>query len=801
MIIKDYFINLSIFSLLVSAAIFIQVFTINFRKYLEKLSGGIIAVTLMFFSFPYMGFSYDLRVVPLILSFIYFGRIAGWITLISIIIMRIFYIGGYWEPPVIAYLGMGILFTSFKTYFKNLHPFKSASFYFSVFVGIKWLVGILFNTTLLYTGGLLYIALGLLIGLFLMEAYQRLYYLTQDLSKINRELKKSKKELIDTVHELQGGIFKFKKVGKHFIHTLCDGQFYYQNGFYSQQVVGKSLRTIDASIVPPHLVPQLMKYYLQAWEGREIIFELPWPNDKTIILIALRPIKRNGQVIEVVGSTVDITERKKVESELRATKELLESFIKHNLDAITISDREGHILQANKAYENIFGWSSQEIIGKRLPCVPDFLMEESFKNIQKILTNESVVTRLETVRQRNDGSLLDVSLTVSPILDVRGNVIALSAICRDISERKQAERERHRLHQQLRDSEMKYRALIEQATDAIYVVELNEDHAPSRFIEVNPVGCKRFGYSREELLSLSFPDVVPQDSRMIVRLLEKIKKGQTSFTLQDEYVFPTGKVITTEFSVRVFNLNGKKVFLSISRDITERLKTEELLRKSEKLAVVGQLATVMAHEINNPLTAMKGFMQLLKSTENENNQGYINIVSSEIERIESITTEFMAVAKPQMVKIQPNDISVLMDQVLMLLQPQAMMNNIKFRIDLNPGIPLISCEGNQLKQVFVNILKNAIESMPMGGEILIQLNILDNNQLSICFIDQGCGIPKERIPYLGEPFYSIKEEGIGLGLMICYKIIETHKGKVFIESEVNKGTIVEVTLPICTLQN
>ena len=92
----------------------------------------------------------------------------------------------------------------------------------------------------------------------------------------------------------------------------------------------------------------------------------------------------------------------------------------------------------------------------------------------------------------------------------------------------------------------------------------------------------------------------------------------------------------------------------------------------------------MAHEINNPLTAMKGFMQLLKLTENENNQGYINIVSSEIERIESITNEFMAVAKPQMVKIQLNDISVLIDQVLMLLQPQAMMNNIKIRIELKP---------------------------------------------------------------------------------------------------------------------
>lgn len=211
MIIKDYFINLSIFSLLVSAAIFIQVFLIHSRRYFEKFYGGIIAVTLMLFSFPYMGFSYDLRVVPLILSFIYFGRIAGWITLISIIIMRIFFIGGYWEPPVIAYLSMSVLFFTFKTYFKNLHPFKSASLYFSIFVGIKWLVGVLFNTTLLYTGGLLYIALGLLIGLFLMEAYQRLYYLTQDLSKMNRELKNPSKNLQIPYMSFKEGFLNLKK--------------------------------------------------------------------------------------------------------------------------------------------------------------------------------------------------------------------------------------------------------------------------------------------------------------------------------------------------------------------------------------------------------------------------------------------------------------------------------------------------------------------------------------------------------------------------------------------------------------
>lgn len=770
---------------------------------------GIIAAILMLFNFKHMGLFYDLRVVPLIISFIYFGRTAGWITLMFILFMRIFYLGGDWIPALIASLAIAIIYTLFKTYLKNIHPFKSVFLYLAVYIAIIHLVfGFFFPSIpliLLNIQGTLFISCGLLTGIFLMESYQKLYYLTQNLAKANESLLESKQELKDTVHELQGGIFKFKKLNGNFIHTLCDGQLFYRQGFYSEQVVGKSLLTIDSSIIPFHLVPRLLKYYQQAWDGEEVTFELPWPDNESIILFSLRPVKREGTVIEVVGSTVDITQRKNAENELKITKERLESFINHNVDAITIFDLDGHILQANKAYEKIFGWSEKETLGKKLPCVPDFLMNqtlECIKNIKDTNIKDPVITRFETVRQRKDKTLIDVSLTVSPILDLRGNVIALSGICRDISERKQAERELHQLHQQLKDSEMKYRALIEQATDAVYVVELNEDQLPTRFIEVNPVACKRFGCTREELLSMSFPSTIPQGSPMVTKLLEKIREGQTSFTLQDEYVFPTGKTITAEFSIRVFNLNGKNVFLSISRDITERLKTEELLRKSEKLAVVGQLATAIAHEINNPLTAIKGFMHLLKLSENKNSEHYIDILLSEIERIESITNEFMTLAKPQLLEIKTNDLNVLIKQVVMILQPQATMNNIQVTTEFTSDTSFILCEGNQLKQVFINILKNAIEATPMGEEILIQIEYVpDKHQVHIRFTDHGCGIEKERIPYLGEPFYSIKENGIGLGLMICYKIIEKHQGKILIESEVGKGTTVNITLPISTVEN
>lgn len=142
------------------------------------------------------------------------------------------------------------------------------------------------------------------------------------------------------------------------------------------------------------------------------------------------------------------------------------------------------------------------------------------------------------------------------------------------------------------------------------------------------------------------------------------------------------------------------------------------------------------------------------------------------------------------------NIQDLIDNTVELLSPQAHMNNIQFNFKVEGSEFYITCEKNQIKQVFLNIIKNGMESMKEGGEIDINLRKGTNNECIISFQDQGCGIPEDILPRLGEPFYSLKEKGTGLGLMICHKIIKQHRGTIDYKSIVEEGTLIEIRLPL-----
>lgn len=232
----------------------------------------------------------------------------------------------------------------------------------------------------------------------------------------------------------------------------------------------------------------------------------------------------------------------------------------------------------------------------------------------------------------------------------------------------------------------------------------------------------------------------------------------------------------------------------IVRDITERKKTEELLNKSDTLAAIGQLAAGVAHEVRNPLTVIKGFIQLFQINK-EDQEKYFNLMLSEIERIEAILQEFLSIAKTDEINTEKKNIYQIFKNVVSLMNTKAIMTNIQVELFTDTKDIIIECSENQLKQVFINVLQNSIEAMPDGGRISIHIKEIGKDGIIISVIDKGIGIPEERIKRLGEPFYSTKEKGTGIGLMLSYKIIESHQGNISIMSEVGVGTTVTIYLP------
>ncbi|MDN5389398.1 ATP-binding protein [Bacillus sp. LB7] len=233
----------------------------------------------------------------------------------------------------------------------------------------------------------------------------------------------------------------------------------------------------------------------------------------------------------------------------------------------------------------------------------------------------------------------------------------------------------------------------------------------------------------------------------------------------------------------------------ISEDITNQKRSEKMLMKSEMLSAVGQLAAGIAHEIRNPLTSLKGFLQLMIQSK-KYQKDYAEVMMSEFIRLEAIINEFLVLAKTKSTTFDPVQVNSIVEDVCMVLESQAVLNNVRIEKQLSGDLPEILAVSNELKQVFLNILKNAIEAMEDAEGFITVRSYYEKDSVFITFEDQGKGISKEVLEKLGEPFYTTKEKGTGLGLMVTFKIIENHGGSIHFESEEGKGTTVKLKLPI-----
>jgi len=355
----------------------------------------------------------------------------------------------------------------------------------------------------------------------------------------------------------------------------------------------------------------------------------------------------------------------------------------------------------------------------------------------------------------------------------------------------QAIYDRKKAEKQLEQSELRYRSLFQHNPDPICSFD-RQGHCTS----ANPAIFSITGYTEADLLNKSIHHLIITEH--LDRWHEQFAgtlSGKTHL-YEINFLHKNGAIVELSIlNVPIFVNERISGVYMIGKNISERKRTEEMLIRSEKLSIVGQLAAGVAHEIRNPLTSLKGFVQLMQS-KLSGYDSYFEIMLDELDRINFIVSEFLVISKPQSVIFQSKNIQTLMQNTITLLGSQASMHNVELILETDSQLININCDENQIKQVFINILNNSMESMDAGGLIRIQLQMQEERQIMIRFTDQGCGIPEERIPRLGEPFYTTKEKGTGLGLMVTFKIIENHGGKLQIKSEVDVGTVVEITMPV-----
>jgi signal transduction histidine kinase len=248
--------------------------------------------------------------------------------------------------------------------------------------------------------------------------------------------------------------------------------------------------------------------------------------------------------------------------------------------------------------------------------------------------------------------------------------------------------------------------------------------------------------------------------------------------------------------------NQTAVAIENARLYEDLKKSKSYMRRADRLASLGTLAAGLAHEIRNPLVAIKTFTQLLpeRFEDEEFRTHFTNIASSEVDRISTFITELLDFARPSDPRLEYEDINGTLEGMILLVSNETKKKQISIVKNYSSDLPLVQIDREQIKQVFLNILLNSIEATPEKGEIIVKTRSFEKTEgepyIQIEFTDNGRGIPSEHLEDIFTPFYTTKEKGSGLGLSISQQIVQDHRGYINVESEVNKGTSFFINLPL-----
>jgi len=485
-----------------------------------------------------------------------------------------------------------------------------------------------------------------------------------------------------------------------------------------------------------------------------------------------------------------INKLRDAKQKLNDSEELWRSLVATAPDVITAVDQKGVIRFVN---QDIFELPREKAIGqsiyKFLPEKYRYLARESIESVFETGESESFEVRMGT-RRRPTWYAYRIGA-----LKLGRQVIAATIISSNITEFKQAE-------------ELKrYKELFDNVTDGVFLI-----NRKGKFIESNDRVLKSTGYTKVEFLDLNITQIVEADQIPYVEsMLTKVSQEEEArFELNIKT--KTSTIIPNEVNCRYVSYLGKPCFLAVARDITETKLLQNQLLRSERLAATGQLAASIAHEINSPLQGITALLSVIRMAyeKDEDLLNKLDLIKNAFVSIRNTVRNLIDLNRPGKEKKQPMDVNQVIENTVALMSSHLKKNMVDVKLNLAATTTQIKASPQQIGQVIMSLVNNAVEAVvaapdfeeklkkfsSIGGEIVIDTSIQDE-KIIITLSDSGPGISNSDLEYIFDPFFTRKKiMGLGVGLSICYGIIEDHQGTITAENSPHGGVVFTINLPL-----
>ena len=534
------------------------------------------------------------------------------------------------------------------------------------------------------------------------------------------------------------------------------------------------------------------------------------------VRLAGAPIVVDDERVGAVGVYTDVGDRRRTEERLRESERRFRRIIENAPLGYYRVGRDMTWQYVNRAWEEMHGYTQNEVVGRSFRLTqPQEDVQEARRILEDALSGETI--HGEFARQRKDGTTRFHAFSLQPVYE-GGDIVAAEGFIRDTTERR-------RMENALRESEEQYRSLFNSIRDAILVADTDRD-----IVDCNPAFTDLFGYTLEEIAGKR-THVVYRDMDEFKRLGQALQDhiGDPSFLFTVHYQKKSGAVFPGETNVFYLRDDEGNVvgFIGLIRDVTERQRMEEALEaysdhleemverrtrelhhaqekllRRQKLATLGQLAGSINHELRGPLGNIKNgayFLGMALTDADDDVVETVDLLAKEVDRAESIVNTLLAFARTEEPTRHPVDVQALITEVL---EDMGIPEPIDVVRRADDPLPTVSADPEQLRQVFRNLIVNGIQAMSDGGRLAIKMTVVhpedaeSEEKLLVSVSDTGEGIPGELRDRIFEPLVSTRAEGVGLGLALARMLVDSHGGRIDVESAPGKGSTFMVRLPV-----